>query len=129
MKTVLVKDHEVARVAKRLEKEEAFTMEGLCKESIPDLANWLVEEAGSLTKEEAEEKDAIVFSGKQLNTLWGLTGDNRYPDNLTIICVSLEGLRNIPKLSIRRFAVGGRWFTDVRDNNLRRERRNEDEDL
>lgn len=122
MKTVLVKDHEVARVAKRLEKEEAFTMEGLCKESIPDLANWLVEEAGSLTKEEAEKKDAIIFSGKQLNTLWGLTGDNRYPDNLTIICVSLEGLRNIPKLSVRRFAVGGRWLTDVRDNNLRREK-------
>lgn len=128
MKTVLVKDHEVARVAKRLEKEEAFTMEGLCKESIPDLANWLVKEAGCLTEEEAEKKDAIVFSGKQLNTLWGLTGDNRYPDNLTIICVSLEGFRNIPKLSIRRFAVGGRWFTDVRDNNLRREG-NEDEDL
>lgn len=53
-----------------------------------------------------------------MNANYGLTKDNAYPSDTTII--SVTGI-NIDKIVLKRFEVGGRWFDDIVDNNLSRE--------
>lgn len=97
-----------------LYKNSAFTMEGLLEDSIPDLLKWM-EEMNALTK---ETPTVWVFSGKLMNDTYDLTGDNRYPDDLTI--VSIMGINQM-KVAIPRFTIGARWFDDIVDNNKIRE--------
>lgn len=60
------------------------------------------------------------FTGKQMNEHYGLTGSNRYPDNLNFLAFSLSGL-NVGTLAMFKLNHGDRWFDDVVDNNERRE--------
>lgn len=60
------------------------------------------------------------FTGKEMNDHYGLTGDNRYPDNLHFLAFSLDGL-NVGKLAMVKLRMGDRWFDDIVDNNDRRE--------
>ncbi len=62
-----------------------------------------------------------TFKGKMLNDKYHLTGDNRYPDDLTFMIVKLEDIEDVGKIALSRFEIGGRWFTDIVDNNARRE--------
>ena len=59
-----------------------------------------------------------IIPGSLMNAVYGLTGSNRYPNDLTI--VSLTGIDIMP-LVMPRFEVGGRWFDDIVDNNSYRE--------
>lgn len=61
------------------------------------------------------------ISGKVMNEYYGLTGDNAYPDALTICSMKLADIENVGAIIIPRFQIGGRWFNDVVDNNARRE--------
>ncbi len=63
------------------------------------------------------------FSGKDMNETYGLTGSNRYPDELTFLCFPLDGL-HIGKLAMFKIEMGDRWFDDIVDNNRRREEEN-----
>lgn len=72
-----------------------------------------------------KKEDVYVFNGKLMNDKYQLTGDNRYFDNLTFICIKLEDIENVGKFAIPRFQIGGRWFNDVVDNNTRRELEND----
>lgn len=85
------------------------------KENIDWLANWL--------KPYNDGHDIIIYniSGKLMNTHYNLTGDNSYPNDLNIIAIKLSDLTNIEKLALARFEIDGRWFTDIVDNNTRRE--------
>ena len=56
-----------------------------------------------------------------MNTKYGLTESNAYPDNLNILSIKLEDLKDPNKLAIPRFEIGGRWFNDIVDNNARRQ--------
>ena len=98
-----------------LYNHSAFTMEGLDEKSIPDLLGW-VKECGAITE---ETPTVYIINGGIMNMAYNLTGDNAYGNDLTII--SVMGI-DLMKVAIPRFTIGGRWFDDVVDNNLRRER-------
>lgn len=65
-------------------------------------------------------KEFVTFKGKDMNEVYGLTGNNRYQDDLTFLAFSLDGL-NMGKLAMFKIALGDRWFDDIVDNNRRRE--------
>ena len=93
----------------------AFTMEGLCTndESLNQLKDWINERTTLL-------KDNIyVISGKNMNTWYGLTGTNAYPDDTSIICIDLDDIEDINAIVFARFQIGARWLDDVIENNLR----------
>ena len=62
-----------------------------------------------------------TFKGKLMNDKYHLTGDNRYPDDLTFIVVRLEDIEDVGKIALPRFEIGGRWFNDIVDKNARQE--------
>lgn len=66
-------------------------------------------------------KDWVQFTGKDMNSEFELTGDNRYPDELQFLAFPLDGL-NVGKLAMFKIQMGDRWFDDIVDN-LRREKR------
>lgn len=100
---------------KDLYDHSAFTVEGFAEQSIPDLVEW-VESRTPLKK-----KDVYVTKGAMMNETYGLTGDNRYQDDCTIVSIKLDDMEDFEKIVIPRFNIGGRWFDDIVDNNLRRE--------
>ena len=63
------------------------------------------------------------FTGKEMNTMYNLTGSNQYKDDLGFLACSLDGLY-IPKLAMFRLVYADRfkWFDDIVDNNQRREK-------
>lgn len=56
-----------------------------------------------------------IYTGKQMNEAYGLTGNNAYPEELTF--VSLENYYD-PMVKLQ---VGARWFDDIVDNNRSRQ--------
>lgn len=60
------------------------------------------------------------FTGLEMNNRYGLTGENRYPDDLHFLAFSLDGL-DIGKLAIFKLTHRDRWFDDIVDNNQYRE--------
>lgn len=105
-----------------LYKDSALTFEGITRDSIPDVVNWVKR----YTRFKNEE-EVFVVSGKTMNDFYGLTGINQYVTHLNIVCIKLANLVEPMKLALPRFRVGGRWFDDVVDNNARRENRGEEE--
>lgn len=77
----------------------------------------LIEEDFQKAIELCGEGDAkgYIITGVDMNKHYGLTGDNKYPDDLTIFAV----------YPFRCLAImyGARWFTDIVDNNARMEGR------
>lgn len=62
-----------------------------------------------------------IIKGELMNEVYRLTGNNAYPEALTIVAVT--GVDQM-KLAIPRLQVAGRWFDDIVDNNESREREN-----
>ena len=78
-------------------------------------ANMLAERGiGTITK-------WVEFQGKDMNTEFDLTGNNRYPDRLHFLAFPLDGL-DVNKLAIFKIQMGDRWFDDIVDNNARRQK-------
>lgn len=104
---------------KDLYDDSALTMEGLTadEDNLNAFANWL-EEHGCKMKTD----DFYVIKGSLMNKVYGLTGTNAYKDELTIVCIKLSDLSNVNNIVAARFEIGGRWFDDVVDNNLAREK-------
>lgn len=106
-----------------LYKDSALTFEGITRESIPDVLDWV-----KLYTRFKGEEEVFVVRGETMNSFYGLTGLNQYVTHLNIVCVKLSDLEEPMKLVIPRFRVGGRWFDDIVRNNARRENRDgEDE--
>ena len=97
-----------------LYNNSAFTITGLSEESISDMIKWLEENTTFTT----DEPIVYITKGKIMNDTYGLTGGNRYPDGLNLVSVMDVDLM---KIALQRFQVGGRWFDDIVDNDLRRE--------
>lgn len=97
----------------KLYNNSAFTIEGLADESIGDLVAWLEENTTFTTN----ELIVYVTKGNVMNELYDLHGDNAYDNDLTIVSVIDIDL---VKVALKRFSVGGRWFDDIVDNNIRR---------
>ena len=82
----------------------AMTWEGLTEESFEEA----LEECGG------ENAKGYLIKGKDMNAHYHLTGTNAYPDDLNIFAVyPFKGLAMM---------YGARWFTDIVDNNTRREK-------
>lgn len=94
-----------------LELGSALTIEGLAEDSIPDFINWIK----SYTP--MKNEDVYVTSGKMMNDSYGLTGKNRYQDDLTLVSVKLDSMENAMSIVYPRFGIGGRWFDDIVANN------------
>lgn len=93
-------------------KDSSLTLEGLDLVSLNDYADYLNKVCGL--------KDNTVFhiiSGKYMNDVYDLYGDNAYPDDLHIVVVKMECLKKPMAIVTKRFEFGGRWFDDVVDNN------------
>lgn len=65
----------------------AITMEGLSEDSIPAFINW-IKEYTPIKKE-----DVYITKGVTMNNELNLTGNNRYPDDLTIVRIHLEDVK------------------------------------
>jgi hypothetical protein len=93
----------------------ALTLEGLAEDSIPDFMNWVKEHTPM------KREIAYIIKGKTMNDVYMLTGNNKYPDDCTIVSIKLEDMEDFNAVVIPRFEIGARWFDDIVDNNVRRE--------
>ena len=100
---------------KNLYEGSAWTWEGLNadKENLNAVIKWFMANGAPLKRHEF-----YVTTGKQMNEFCGgLTGDNAYPDDLTILSIELDNITNVETMFIKKFEVGARWFDDIVDNN------------
>lgn len=96
----------------------ALTIEGLSITSLHDFVEWV--EVTNPFKNRAD-KEVHIISGEVMNREFGLKGDNRYPNDLTIVSIKLEDLEgDISALALRRLSIGARWLDDIIDDNERR---------
>lgn len=72
-------------------------------------------------------KEWIEFTGEDMNSKYGLTGDNAYDSGLHFLAFPLDGL-DVGKLAIFKLKMQDRWFDDIVDNNRSREGFNSDEE-
>lgn len=100
-----------------LDENDAIVIEGITEDTITDFVDW-VDHIATLKN---DITTAYKISGGFLDMVWGLTGDNRYDEDLNIVAIPFSEIENPELLAIPRFAVAARWWSDVRDNNLRRE--------
>jgi hypothetical protein len=96
----------------------SLTFEGTTTddENLKWLKKWFEEHNCKMLKE-----DFYIISGRLMNETYHLTGSNAYQDNLTILVIKLEDLETPDNIYVPRFEIGGRFFTDVVDNNRNRE--------
>ena len=96
----------------------ALTFEGLStdEESIKGLVNWLKKYS-----EISNPLPMYIISGKTMNINYKLTGTNKYKDDLTIVSIKNDDIKNLSAIVIPRFEIGGRWFDDIVNNNASRE--------
>ena len=100
-----------------LYNQSALTLEGLSsdEENLKAVRDWLEEHKAIIYI----EPDFHIIKGKLMNEVYSLTGNNAYPENCTLVSVTDI---DQAKIVFSRFEVGGRWFDDIVDNNLRREK-------
>ena len=65
---------------------------------------------------------AYTIKGKTMNDVYMLTGNNKYPDDCTIVSIKLEDMENSMAVVMPRFHIGARWFDDIVMNNAAREK-------
>lgn len=97
----------------------ALTFLGLLadEESIKGLVNWLKKYS-----EISNPLPIYIISGKTMNINYKLTGTNKYKDDLSIISIKNDDIKNLSAIVIPRFELGGRWFDDIVNNNASREK-------
>jgi hypothetical protein len=109
-----------------LYKDWSLTFTGVAptEENLGAVLEWVK----SLTP--LKREDVYVIEGSLMNREYGLTGDNAYPEtDCNLVCVKLADMENSDAVVLPRFAVSGRWFTDIVDNNACNEaEQNGDED-
>ena len=100
-----------------LYNQSALTWEGLdtSEENLNAVKEWLSEHKAIV---EGTEPTFHVIKGKLMNNAYGLTDDNAYHEDLNL--VSVTDINQVP-ITLPRFEVGGRWFDDIVDNNIRRQ--------
>lgn len=94
----------------------ALTMEGLAEDSISEFIDWVKQYTPM------KSETAYIIKGKTMNDVYMLTGNNKYPDDCTIVSIKLEDMENSMAVVIPRFSIGARWFDDIVMNNAAREK-------
>ena len=72
-------------------------------------------------KEIGKPVEWFTCKGKDVNAEFELQGNERFKNDLTFLFFPLDGL-HIGKLAMFKLGMGDRWFDDVIDNSLRRQR-------
>lgn len=92
----------------------ALTFTGVedSKESISKMIKWLQQYT-----EVSNPLTINIIKGETMNREYGLTHDNAYPNDLNFISIKLEDIKDVSKILLQRFQVGGRWFDDIVNNN------------
>lgn len=88
------------------------------KKNLHSFAKWIKN-----LSEVSNPLNMYIIKGKQINEQYGLSGKNKYQDEFRIVCVDLEDIKQVHKIIMPRFAINGRWFNDVVDNDVYREGR------
>lgn len=84
-----------------------------------DIKDWVDGYNSELSKQDIGKVEKFyLFHGRDMNTNYGLTGNNAYPNDLTFLMFAHDGL-NVPKLAMFKLAMLDRWFDDIVDNNER----------
>lgn len=101
-----------------LYNSSALTLIGLenSDESINQFIDWIKQYS-----EVSNPLDVHIISGNTMNKQYNLTGNNRYNDDLTIVSIKNQDIKQLMRVVIPRFEIGGRWFDDIVDNNAWRE--------
>lgn len=100
---------------KELEDNSALTIEGLAEESIPELVDWIKQYTPLINE------NVYIVKGKTMNEVYRLTESNAYPNDCTLVSIKLDDMANYEEIIFPRFKIGGRWFDDIVDNNMRRQ--------
>ena len=102
---------------KELASRSAFTWEGmdLGDENLAAVAQVLCDE--KLVKGGKESIYAYTWSGRLMNEIYGLTGDNAYPDDLPFLSFELDSFDGEGNLNVFKMMVGARWLDDIVRNN------------
>lgn len=99
----------------RLYKNEALTAEGVKivdESNLEAINKWF----RTNSKSNASNVDIYIIKGKVMNSFYHLTGENAYPDDFTIVCIDW-----INSNVTSPYKGKWRWFSDVVDNNAKRE--------
>lgn len=108
---------------RELENASAFTIEG----AGGNLHEWCVGLNEMLEQRGiGQVKEFYTFSGQLMNETYGLTGSNRYSDDLTFLSFPLDNL-DIGKLAMFKLEFRARWLDDIVDNNAAREQKETEE--
>lgn len=103
-----------------LYESNALTLQGLddTDKNLYAFANWIKN-----LSEISNPLNMYIIKGKQMNEEYGLSEKNKYPNELRIVSVMLEDIKQVEKIVIPRFEIHGKWFNDIVDNDVRREGR------
>jgi hypothetical protein len=123
MKIKLAEADEVR--VRQLESVSAFTWEGmdLDEGNIEQIANIFLSE--ELVKEGTEEITGYWWLGGLMNSMYGLHGENAYPDDLPFLSFDNDSFDGAGNLNVFKLSIGARWLDDiVRNNALNEEEMN-----
>lgn len=110
---------------KELEKISAFTWEGmdLDVENLNAVAQAFCD--NKLVKPDTQEITGYTWYGRVMNSLYGLTGDNAYPDDLPFLSFDNASFDGEGNLNVFKMYCGARWLDDiVRNNELNQQEQN-----
>lgn len=82
-------------------------------DSLTALFNWIEKYTA------IERRLAHIIKGSTMNDLFDLHDENRYDDDLTIVCVDMRDVVTPANLVLPRLSVDGHWLDDVIDNLVR----------
>ena len=86
----------------KLYNSNALTLLGLddTEKNLHSFAKWIKN-----LSEVSNPLNMYIIKGKQMNEQYGLSGKNKYQDELRIVCVDLEDIKQVDKIIMPRFAI------------------------
>lgn len=97
-----------------LYKSSALTLTGVVAddENLNKIVEWI-----KRYSEVSKPLPIHIIKGKVMNKNYRLTGDNAYKDDLILVSIKTEDIKQVSQVAIPRFEIDGRWFSDIVDNN------------
>lgn len=115
MEFITLADDQVQEKFKEFYSNSDLTISGMIPDEAQLYVDYLKEHTGI-----REDVAGYIYTGKAMNDHYNLSGDNRYPDDIHFLTIPNVAFESIMAIAIPRLQVGGRWFSDIVDNNARR---------
>ena len=102
---------------KELERSSAFTWEGMTldDENISEIAQVFCSQ--KLVRQDRQEMTGYTWTGRLMNEMYGLTGENAYADDLPFLSFELDSFDGEGNLDVFKMYCGARWLDDIVRNN------------